>query len=215
MTEALLHPELAMTDEQFEAHQAALLTETEALLPGRSNRKCENRSLGAIARQLAKENNAYPILKAWISNRQSLVSSANDFKGRTALRAFKDASVAVAKKIRDITHVYVITMTQAINLDSPATVLFVDEASQITLGNLVAVLMSNRHVRIVCLIGDRKQIPPFRETFHANELEDVLAKSALDIFLVEDVLGKWFAKLSVRHGSISDGLLKALFTQRN
>jgi len=76
------------------------------------------------------------------------LTSANDHKGRIALRAFKDASVAVAKTIRDIAHVYVTTMTQAINLDSPATILFVDEASQITLGDLVAVLTSKRHIRV-------------------------------------------------------------------
>jgi len=177
-------------DDTFAEHQAEILAATESQPRAQGqNRRCEHRSMTSIIRKKAQADPTHSVYSAWLKGREALFQAQNTPAGRKIVSDFKLGNTKACTAIRDETSIRVTTIAQLLTLGSSAELVFLDEASQISLGQMIAVGTSLPRTRVLALTADTQQLPRPRRTYLSNELEEVLSKSVLDIILQPGILG--------------------------
>lgn len=124
-----------MTDDEFTAYQAETLSFIEVQPQGpHQSRKYDHLSVTSILRKKIIAHPADAILGGLLQGRENLSSAVNNIDGRKVLQEVRDATKTACAAIRDESPILVTTTARALALKTSAEVVFVDEASQMTLG---------------------------------------------------------------------------------
>lgn len=82
--------------------------------------------------------------------------------------------------------------------------MILDEASQVSLGQMIAIATSLPCTRVLALTSDTQQLPPPSRTYLSTELEEVLSKFALEIVLQPGIQGDNYAFFDTNNRSHED-----------
>lgn len=195
----------SMTSHEFAMHRQEIMALTEYRAEGSQHcKRCEHLSMPSTIHRKAVAEQPDPVCQAWLAAREAALSADNREDGRRLVQDFKDINRAVCDIVKDESPILVTTVSHALSLKTSAEVVFVDEASQLTQGQFIAIATANPRVRVFVVIGDTQQLPPPRATYLRNELESVLSKSMLEKLVVKDVAGRFCTEFSVNYKSHFD-----------